>query len=57
MFDYLFFDAISGEHFFVECDSYDEALDIASRYFYLSYIEYLGEYDPEEAEILGYDTY
>lgn len=57
MFDYLFFDAISGEHFFVECDSYDEALDIASRYFYLPYIEYLGEYDPEEAEILGYDTY
>ena len=57
MFDYLFFDLISGEHFFVECENYDEALRIASINFYLTFIEYLGEYTPEEAEILGYDTY
>ena len=58
MIDYLFIDNESGEEFFVECESLAEAWEIALDNFgYDNELEYIDEFDPEEAEILGYDTY
>lgn len=58
MFDYLFIDNESGEEFFVECDTKEEAWEIVRENFGVENdIEYLGKYTVEEAEILGYDTY
>ena len=56
MWDFLFMDEDSI--FFVECDTLKEAWGIVRRYISLNCeVEYLGAYTPEEAEILGYDTY
>lgn len=56
--DYLFIDNESGEQFFVECENFDECLDILyDSGFSWADVELLGEYTVEEAEILGYDTY
>lgn len=58
MFDYLFIDNVSGEEFFVECDTLKEAWGIVCENFGPeNECEYLGRYSVEEAEILGYDTY
>ena len=59
MKDYLFLDNESGEQFFVECESLDEAWEIARDNWgeETDDLEYLGEYSVEEAEILGYDTF
>ena len=58
MKDYLFYDAESGEHFFVECESESEAFDILiENDFDPDELTLCGVYDPEDAEILGYDTY
>lgn len=62
MWDYLFEcvdedSKLCGEQFFVECDSLEEAWMIADSNFPNEELDYLGKYDPEEAEILGYDTY
>lgn len=58
MIDYLFMDNDSGEEFFVECDSLDEAWEIAIENFGEDAdLAFIDEFDPEEAEILGYDTY
>ncbi len=52
MFDYLFIDNESGEYFFVECSSLEDAWHCVGD----GDVEYLGKYSVEEAEILGYDT-
>lgn len=62
MYDFLFafneWSENEGENFFVECESLSKAWVILE----MSGItreecEYIGRYTPEEAEILGYDTY
>lgn len=58
MWDYLFMDNESGEEFFVECDSLGEAWEIAIENFGEDAdLAYVDQFDPEEAEILGFDTY
>lgn len=58
MRDYLFIDNESGEQFFVECEDFYECQDILDDAgFCWEDVELLGEYEPWEAEILGYDTY
>ena len=58
MKNYLFEDFDSGERFFVQCDSYGEALKIlAENDIFASQCQYLGEFTDEEAECYGYDTY
>ena len=46
-----------GEQFFVECETYAEAADIVADNFPFIDVRLIDEYTPEEAEILGYDTY
>ena len=55
MFDYLFLDNESGEYFFVEVETLDEAWEIARENF--EDPEYVDTYSTEEADMLGYDTY
>lgn len=56
--DYLFYDPDSGEHFFVECESESDAFEILlQNEFDPDTLVLCGVYTPEEAEILGYDTY
>ena len=58
MYDFLFIDNVSGEEFFVECDTLSDAWDIVNREFGPeNECEYLGRYNPAVAEVLGYDTY
>jgi len=58
MRDYLFIDNESGEQFFVECETYEEAEETLKRVGFSGMdIEYLGEYTVAEAEIFGYDTF
>lgn len=58
MKDYLFMDNESGEQFFVECEYLEKAWVILEMSgFQPDEVEYLGEYEVWEAEILGYDTY
>jgi len=58
MKNYLFEDLESGERFFVQCDSYGEALKIlVENDFKVSECHYLGVFSDEEAEWCGYDTY
>ena len=56
--DFLFEDNDSGEQFFVETWSLNEAWRIALENFGEDAdIDFIDEYTVEEAEILGYDTY
>ena len=58
MIDYLFSDNENGGYFFVEAADFDEAQDILTANGFDWYeVELVGEYEPWEAEILGYDTY
>lgn len=58
MYDFLFIDNVTGEEFFVECDTLNEAWGIVCDNFGPeNEADFLGRYSPEEAEILGYDTY
>lgn len=59
MRDYLFIDNECGDQFFVECNTLDEAWEIALDEYggETDDLEYLGEYTVAEAEILGYDTF
>ena len=58
MRNYLFEDLETGERFFVQCDSYGEALQILlANGFWLHDCRYLGDFSDEEAEWCGYDTY
>lgn len=55
IYDYLFKDVETGEEFFVECDTKEEATTTAKMYFKEPRL--LMICTPEEADILGYDTY
>jgi hypothetical protein len=62
MIDYLFEivgedSECCGERFFVECAKDENPWDIVAEYFDDEEVVPIGEYTPEEAEILGYDTY
>lgn len=58
MRDFLFEDYDSGEQFFVECFFLNEAWEIVLENFGEDVaVDLIGVYTPEEAEILGYDTY
>ena len=52
---YLFEDIKTGEEFFVEEETVEAALEIASAYFFA--VEYIEEVDIEFAEMCGLDTY
>jgi len=55
IYDYLFYDAETGEEFFVECKTKEEAITTAKIYFERPFLR--GILSPEDADILGYDTY
>ena len=58
MKNYLFEDFESGEWFFVQCETYGEALEIlADNGFSVADCEYIDEFTDAEAECFGYDTY
>lgn len=58
MWDYLFIDNESGEQFFVECETEDEAWEIIDENFGdTATIELCGRYTVQEAEWIGLDTY
>lgn len=46
-----------GELFFVQCDTFKEAEEILKIYFTDEKLHYIGLFDDEEAEAMGYDTY
>ena len=46
-----------GERFFIQCDTMEEAEKILAKEFFGLDTEYLGTYDDDEAEMLGYDTF
>ena len=53
--DYLFKDMETGEEFFVETSSKVEAMETAKQYFEVPRL--IMVCTPEDADILGYDTY
>ena len=55
MYDYLFEDMETGEEFFVERETKEEAITVAKTYF--EEPRFLMVCTPEDADILGYDTY
>lgn len=56
LIDYLFWDKATGEEFFVETpDGMNKAIEEANKYF--DDPKLIAFYEPEDAEILGYDTY
>ena len=55
IYDYLFYDTETGEEFFVECETKEEAITTARTYFERPFLR--GIFSPEDADILGYDTY
>lgn len=56
--NYLYEFTKSGERIFVQADTIEEAEEILEYYeFDEEEIEYLGEFEDWEAEMLGYDTY
>ena len=67
MYDFLFevvseYSELCGEQFFVECNTVAEAWQTVAEIFGIDIIineeiKCVGKYTPEEAEILGYDTY
>lgn len=62
MIDYLFEivgedSECCGECFFVECAKGENPWGVIAEYFSDEEVVPIGEYTPEEAEILGYDTY
>lgn len=57
MYDYLFMNCVTGEQFFVECDSEDEAWEIIDENFESSEMfDLCDRYTPAEAEMIGLDT-
>ena len=59
MWDYWFFDNETGNEFFVECATEEEAWDILTNEWEgnLDNLEIVSVIPPEEAEILGFDTF
>ena len=55
MWDYLFYDDETGEEFFVECDTKEEAIKTAKSLFKKP--SYKTKFTPNEAEWYGLDTY
>ena len=55
IYDYFFQDMETGEEFFVERETKEEAITIATTYFEEPIL--MGIFSPEDADILGYDTY
>ena len=53
--DYLFKDMETGEEFFVEVETKEEAIEVAQTYFIEP--KFLMVCTPEDADILGFDTY
>ena len=53
--DYLFKDMETGENFFVETDSKENAIEIANQYF--NNVRCIMRLDVEDAERWGLDTY
>lgn len=54
--DYLFESLETGEEFFVETDEGSRrAKETAMEYF--GEVKFIGAYLPEQADLLGYDTY
>ena len=57
-YDFLFRDEETGEEFFVECATKDEAWAIVEDNFgSTENFRYCGRYSVEEAEMWGLDTY
>ena len=50
-----FDDKVTGEDFFVEAETREEAIEIAKKYF--DEPECFGEVSEEFAELMGWDTY
>lgn len=61
MWNFLFafneYSEYEGEKFFVDTDSLESAWEIVADNFDTDTVEFIARYTPEEAEILGYDTY
>ena len=58
MNNFLFFDNLRGEYFFVQCGIMEEAWDEACLVVDdEDELEYIDVYTDEEAEAMGYDTY
>lgn len=58
MWDFMFIDNVSGEEFFVECDTLKEAWGIVCDNFGPeNECEYEGRFTVEEAEMIGLDTF
>lgn len=58
MWDYWFFDNESGEEFFIECATEEEAWEIAiENDFDETNLEIVQVITPAEAEAIGLDTY
>ena len=53
--NYLYYDYLTGEHFYVDTDNKDSADRIA--YFYFAEPEFICIDDDDTAEMNGYDTY
>lgn len=47
-----------GERFFVQCERFDEAAVVLDEYFPDGIeVKFVGAFDDEEAEAMGYDTF
>ena len=58
MKNFLFEEFESGERFFVQADSYGDALEILiENDFSPANCQYIDNFTDEEAELFGYDTY
>ena len=58
MFNFLFVDNNTGEHFFVQEGVYEDAYEIARDVVDCEDdLEYIGVFSDVEAECMGYDTY
>ena len=55
--DFLYEDTETGEQYFVECATREEAVEILKRHGLYDTAEFVDVYTVEDAEILGYDTY
>lgn len=55
--DYLFVSMETGEEFFVETDEGSRKAKETAISFFGEDIRFIGAYLPEQADILGYDTY
>lgn len=46
-----------GEEFFIQCNTFEETEEILKIYFPDEKVSYIGIFNDEEAEALGFDTY